>query len=42
MRLIHRMDLMIAAVAVSDGAELGTRNGGDFKGIEQFLTVTEL
>lgn len=38
----RRMDLMIAAVAVADGAELATRNVDDFRGLEHYLTVVAL
>jgi hypothetical protein len=33
---------MVAAVVVSDGAELATRNIGDFRGLKPVLAVTEL
>lgn len=38
----RRMDLMIASVAVSDGAALATRNTADFTGLESILTLIEL
>lgn len=38
----RRMDMMIAAVAVSDGAALATRNVDDFTGLETILTVIAL
>ncbi|MGO8768688.1 MAG: PIN domain-containing protein [Mycobacterium sp.] len=38
----RRVDLMIAAVAVADGAALATRNTGDFDGLEPALEVIAL
>ncbi len=38
----RRVDLMIAAIAVGDGAALATRNTTDFEGLEPLLTVIEL
>lgn len=38
----RRVDLMIAAVAVADGAALATRNAADFAGLETMLNVIQL
>lgn len=38
----RRADLMIAAVAVGDGAALATRNTSDFEGLEPLLRVVGL
>jgi predicted nucleic acid-binding protein len=38
----HRVDLMIAAVAVADNAALATRNASDFTGLESVLDVVQL
>lgn len=38
----RRVDLMIAAVAIGDGAALATRNTADFAGLQPLLTVVEL
>lgn len=38
----RRVDLMIAAVAVADGAALATRNVSDFTGLESVLDVLHL
>lgn len=38
----RRVDLMIAAIAVGDGAALATRNSSDFEGLEQLLNVITL
>ena len=38
----RRVDLMIAAVAVADGAALATRNTSDFDGLETALAVIAL
>lgn len=38
----RRMDLMIAAVAVADGAALATRNMSDFAGLDGVLQVLAL
>jgi predicted nucleic acid-binding protein len=38
----RRVDLMIAAVAVADGAALATRNVSDFTGLESVLEVLHL
>lgn len=38
----RRMDMMIASIAVSNGAALATRNATDFAGLEEILKVIEL
>jgi predicted nucleic acid-binding protein len=38
----RRVDLMIAAVAVSNGAALASRNIADFAGLETVLQIVEL
>jgi len=38
----RRIDLMIAAIAIGDGAALATRNTTDFRGLEPLLTVLSL
>ena len=38
----RRVDLMIAAIAIGDGAALATRNTADFEGLEPLLTVVTL
>ncbi len=38
----RRVDLMIAAIAVGDGAALATRNTADFEGLEPLLNVITL
>lgn len=38
----RRVDVMIAAVAVSDNAALATRNPADFAGLEAVLTLIAL
>jgi predicted nucleic acid-binding protein len=38
----RRVDLMIAAVAIGDGAALATSNTSDFEGLEQLLDVITL
>lgn len=38
----RRVDLMIAAIAIGDGAALATRNTADFDGLEPLLTVITL
>jgi len=38
----RRVDVMVAAVAVANGCAVGTRNVGDFRGLEQLVTVVEL
>jgi len=38
----RRVDLMIAAIAIGDGAHLATRNTADFEGLEPLLNVITL
>ncbi len=38
----RRVNLMIAAIAVGDGAALATRNTADFEGLEPLLEVVQL
>lgn len=38
----RRVDLMIAAIAIGDGAALATRNAGDFEGLGPLLNVVTL
>ena len=38
----RRVDLMIAAIAIGDGALLATRNTADFEGVETLLDVIAL
>lgn len=38
----RRVDLMIAAIAIGDGAALATRNTTDFEGLEPLLNVIAL
>ena len=38
----RRVDLMIAAIAIGDGAALATRNTTDFEGLESLLNVITL
>lgn len=38
----RRVDLMIAAIAVGDGAALATRNTTDFEGLEPLLEIITL
>lgn len=38
----RRADLMIAAVAIGDGAALATRNAADFTGLELLLPIVSL
>jgi len=38
----RRTDLMIAAIAIGDGAALATRNTADFEGLQPLLTVIKL
>lgn len=38
----RRVDLMIAAIAIGDGAALATRNTSDFEGLEPLLTIIAL
>lgn len=38
----RRVDLMIAAIAVGDGAALATRNASDFEGLGPLLNVITL
>lgn len=38
----RRVDLMIAAIAVGDGAALATRNTADFEGLQPLLTLIAL
>lgn len=38
----RRVDLMIAAIAIGDGAALATRNTSDFAGLEPLLNVIPL
>jgi predicted nucleic acid-binding protein len=38
----RRVDLMIAAVAIGDGAALATRNTSDFEGLNPLLNVITL
>jgi predicted nucleic acid-binding protein len=35
-------DLLVAASALANGLDLDTRNGADFRGIDQLLTVIEI
>lgn len=38
----RRVDLMIAAIAIGDGAALATRNTADFEGLQPLLNVITL